>query len=59
MPRLRISERIRLINLFNSDEFKNLKNKYKIVSEAAEREQIFISPRRLYDIIKKWKDRSN
>ena len=42
MPKLRISERIRLINLFNSDAFKNItKNKYKIVAEAAEREHLF------------------
>ncbi len=56
MPRLRIAERIRLINLFFSDEYKNIKNKYKVVAEEAIKENIFISARRLFDIIKRWEN---
>jgi hypothetical protein len=54
MPRLSIPNRIRVINLFNSDQFKNIKHKFDAVSEVAKQQNIFITPRRLRDIIKRW-----
>jgi hypothetical protein len=58
MPKLSISERIRVINLYNSDQFKGIKYKYQAVSEAAKLQNICISPRRLFDIIKRWENES-
>ena len=53
--RLNNVQRNRIISIFDQPKYYASINKYQVVSDAASKENIFITPRRLRDLINKYK----